>query len=181
MDDDLNRRLLALFVAGHAVVETRLGAVYEHVSLLESPGWAEPPRPLTWRSQDEANAQLMRLSAGCGALLRPGAASEHDAARLASRDLEGLADLIERLEGARPSVEQALARAQEVSSTFFLDEANDRALALVQKELLEMGSLTMHEIDFLVEAADGSDEALDDLARFRATFSSTRIPWPDHT
>jgi hypothetical protein len=181
MDDDLNRRLLALFVAGHAVVETRVGAVYEHVTLLESPGWAEPPRPLAWRSQDEASALLTRLSAGCGALLRHGSASEHDAARLAKRDLEGLADLIERLEGTRPSIQQALTRAQEVSSAFFHDDANSRALGLVQKELLELGSLTMHEIDFLVEAADGSDEALDDLARFRATFSPTRIPWPDHT
>jgi hypothetical protein len=181
MDDDLNRRLLALFVAGHAVVETRLGAVYEHVTLLESPGWAEPPRPLTWRSQDEAFALLTRLSAGCGALLHAGSASDGDTTRLTMKDLEGIADLVERLEGARPSVEQALARAQEVSSTFFHDEANSRALGLVQKELLEMGSLTMHEIDFLVEAADGSDEALDDLARFRATFSPTRIPWPDHT
>jgi hypothetical protein len=181
MDDDLNRRLLALFVAGHAVVETRLGAVYEHVTLPESPGWAEPPRPLTWRSQDEANALIMRLSAGCGALLRQGAAREEDVVRLAKRDLEALADVIERLEGAHPSDEQSLARAREVSSPFFHDEANDRALRLVHNELLEMGSLTMHEVDFLVEAADGSEEALDDLARFRATFSPTRIPWPDHT
>jgi hypothetical protein len=88
---------------------------------------------------------------------------------------------MQQLEGARPSIQQALTRAQEVSSTFFHDEANDRALALVQKELLELGSLTLHEVDFLVEAADGSDEALDDLARFRAAFSPTRIPWPDHT
>ncbi len=158
-----------------------MGSVYEQVTILESPGWPEPPRPLAWRSREAADELLTRLAVGYGALLGGGRATEQDAARLAGRDLDGITEVIEKLEGARLGIDQVMARARDLSAAFFHDDANEKALALAQKELIEQGSLTMHEVDFLVEAADGSDEALDDLARFRATFSPTRIPWPDHT
>jgi hypothetical protein len=178
---DIDRRLLAVFVAGHAVVEARIGAVFEVMGIAEGAQWNEPERPLAWRSDQEAVELTKRLAAGYAALMARGQTDPDTAGWVARRDLEGLADVIEVLEGERPSMEEAAFHALRIAGPLLREEPNERAVALVERELLEFGSLSMHEVDFLIESADGDPEALDDLVRYRAAFSPSRIPWPDHT
>ena len=178
---EIDRRLLAVFVAGHAVLEARIGGVFEVMGIAEGAQWNEPERPLTWRSDQDAVELKKRLAAGYAALMARGQTDPDTAARVAHRDLEGLAEVIEALEGERPSIHQAALHALQIAGPLLRQEPNERAVALVERELMELGSLSMHEVDFLIESADGDPEALDDLVRYRLTFSPTRIPWPDHT
>lgn len=173
--------LLALFVAAHAVAETRLGPPYEFIGIVEGAQWTAPERPLTWRSEQDASELLVRLSAGYAAVHRSTEFDEPAALRVASDDLQGIADVVEGLSGIRPSVEEATSRAMQAAETFLNDEANAQAIKLTQQQLLIMGSLDIHEVDFLVESADGDPDALEDLERYRASFSATQVPWPDQT
>lgn len=178
---ETDRRVLAAYVAAHAVAETRLGPPYELVGITDGARWEEPERPLEWSSEDEASALLLRLSVGYAGALRFAAADQQTAGRLAGRDLEGVADIVDRLEGGRPNEGQAAARARDAAQPFLDDAANADAIVAVMRDLLSLGWLDMHEVDFLVEAADGDEEAVDNLERYRAAFSTKRIPWPDHT
>lgn len=178
---DSERRLLAVFVAAHAVAETRMGPPYEIAGITDGAQWTEPERPLQWSSSQEASELLVRLSVGYLALLRFTDADSKTASSMAARDLEGIADVLERLRGARPNEEEVAARARENAQAFLDDEANAHAVVAVTRDLVSLGWLDMHEVDFLVEAADGDGDALDDLERYRASFSSERIPWPAQT
>lgn len=178
---EMDPRLLAVFVAGHAVVEARIGGVFEVMGIAEGAQWNEPERPLSWRSDRDAVALKKRLAAGYAALIGCGQVDPDTASQIARRDLEGLAEVIGALEGERPSIEEAALHALQIAGPLLREEPNQRAVALLERELLELGSLSMQEVDFLIESADGDPDALDDLLRYRATFSPTRIPWPDHT
>jgi hypothetical protein len=173
--------LLALFVAAHAVAETRLGPPYDFIRIVDGAEWTAPERPLTWRSEQEASELLVRLAVGYAAVNRSTDADEPTAMRIAEDDLLGIASVLAGLNGAALSPEESAARAMEAAEAFLNDDANARAIALVEQQLLTMGSLDMHEVDFLVEAADGEPEALENLERYRASFSTTQVPWPDQT
>lgn len=171
------KRACAYFVAGHALAETRLGPPYATVSIVDGdPKWDAPERPLSIGSIEEAQSMLTRLRAGVLAAKAfvPEATAEADA--WAAADL-AMAQEVEdwiRSRGGEPVDPSA-------SAAFMAEPANHEAIRLIAEEVLQTGSLSMEEVDFLVEAADGDDEALEGLARFRAVFTQDRIPWPDHT
>ncbi|HNZ24154.1 MAG TPA: hypothetical protein PLJ27_23455 [Polyangiaceae bacterium] len=181
MTTDRERWLLACFVAGHALADSRLGHIYERVCLEDPLEYNEIPRPFSDGDVERSDSLLTRLAAGFGAIVFFDACAEDAAKLLAERDLEGIAELLERQRGQRPSMPQTLAYARELSSVFFESAENRTAVELIRNQLLEHGSLTLHEIDFLLDAADGDTEALEDLQQYRASFSPTRIPWPDES
>jgi len=175
-----NCSTLAIFVAAHAVAETRLGPPYDRVGITDGAQWEEPERPLLTRTDDEASELLVRLGAGYAALRGRGV-DEAEAASIAAHDLEGVADVLEARTGDRPSPEEAGRQAVDRAQPFLADEANQRAMVRVEREIRTLGWLDMHEVDILVSASDGEPDAEDELARYRAAFSGERIPWPDRT
>lgn len=179
MMSDADPSTLARFVAAHAVAEARLGHPYEWVDLDVRPHWSEPERPLAWRTASEAAQLLLRLSVGFVATERAKAGAE--AFRIAARELEGVADIIEATDGQRPAHEEAAEHARRAAGPFLDDAANSRAIDIATAQMLVLRRLSLQEVDFILDAADGDPDALDDLERFRAAFAPTRIPWPDHT
>lgn len=145
---EIDRRLFAVYVAGHAVAEARIGGVFEVVGVADGAQWNEPERPLVWRSDRDAAELKTRLAVGYAALIVLERADPVTAARIARRDLEGLADVIEALEGKRPSIDEVSLHALQIAGPLLREENNQRAMVLVERELLELGSLSMHEVDF---------------------------------
>ena len=176
-EHDTRTRARAFFAAGHALAEARLGLPYTSVNIADdAPKWDTPERPLWIGSMDEAQGLLTRLRAGELAAMASVPEESESIEAWGAWDREAAEEAVAwiREHGGEP-------QSVSVSAQFVAEPANAEAIRLIAEELLRAPSLTMEEIDFLIEAADGDDDALDGLTRYREMFARDRIRWPDST
>ena len=174
-----DRQQMALYTAAHAVAEAQYGDPFERVAIHEgTPQWLEREDSLDWKTREQAEKVLIRLSVGL-AVAESGPATLHSQAYV-MRDTQKRRDHLRKLypDGQLDELESEWTKRAE---TFLSEPSNARALKLITDDLLVYGWLRMEEIDFLIDAAQGDADALEALAQFRKLYDVIPVTWPDDT
>ena len=173
------RQHLAWHVAAHAVAEARYGDPFERVAILDGkPVWLDREDSLEWKTSERAEQVILRLAVGL-AVANIHGMSASDADYL-QQDRLRLREQLQKLNPNDP-VEELETKSLKRATTFLQESANERAMKLIADDLQRYGWLRMEEVDFLIDAAEGDPDALDDLERFRKLYDVIPVTWPDET